>query len=784
MVNLEESKVNNSIEGDNIKVIILRYLRYWYLFLFFILVSACLSYFYLKYQKYVYSTSTKIKILDDNEGGLDLSGLNGAKSLFNYNKVNLDNEIQVFKSRRLLKLVIDDLNLNTFHYESGSFKDQVVFGKSLPFQVNWVEEGSYEADDYPKLKLLDRTKFKFLGATSSEGKIFNYGDTINYLNSKFTITPNVNFEDYNNHKNDIYYFKFIDDKYLIDILSEQIKIEPVGDRSDILKASIKGTNKERNEAILNTLVSQFNLDGIEDKRLVSKRTEEFVEERLNFLVQELDTVESDIVDFKEDNNVVTVESSVEQLFTKEATSESERFAIATQIEVANAFKELLEEGNEYQLLPANIGIESVTVNELTADYNEIISQRNRLLVSSTEKNPMVESLNNKIDNIRNNIRVSLDNYLRGLNISYNNLQNREGNFKGQISNLPKKEKELRKIIRQQGVKERLYLFLLQKREEAALSFAVTAPTIKVVDYAFTNDVPISPRKRVIFLGSIIFGFVFPFGLLYLKFLLDTNVSSREEIETKLPNIPILGEIPMLSNSDEKLIQKNDNSVLAESFRILRTNLFHYYKNTSSSIQVVYVTSSIKGEGKTFTAINLARTIASSNKKVLLIGADLRNPQIHTYFNTDRNILGLSDYIAKNNVDYKGYLRKQITNFENLDIMFSGSVPPNAAELLLEDNFKDLLHKAKQDYDYIIVDTAPTIYVTDTFLIAKEADVTLYMVKEGLTEKKLLKHIEDVNRSKKISNLSLILNGASLNTNFGYGYGYVYTDKKKPFYKFW
>ncbi|MBQ0738971.1 polysaccharide biosynthesis tyrosine autokinase [Aquimarina celericrescens] len=596
-----------------------------------------------------------------------------------------------------------------------------------------------------------------------------------------------------NHKinnSDEYKIYKIDRNSLLSRLSNEISIEAVGDKSDVLRASVKGANKTRNETILNTLVKVFNQDGVEDKRLISKRTKEFVEERLKILVQDLDTVESGLVEFKKDRGVVNVEASVEELFTKEATSESEKFNIETQLAISKDFRNLLVNQSGYTLLPANLGIESESVNRLTNTYNELISNRNRLLSSSTEENPMVLKLNEELDRIQDNILVSLKTYLQALTTSYQRLRSREGRYTGEINNLPQVEKELKGILRQQGIKERLYVFLLQKREEAALSYAITSPTIKIVDFAYTGSTPISPKRNMILLGAFLIGLGLPFGFLYLKFLLDTKVNNRAEIEKELTGLSVFGEVPQLSNSQPKMLKRNDQSALAEAFRIFRTNLLHQLKFSKNqdpatvNSKVIYVTSSIKGEGKTFTANNLARVIASSNKKVLLIGADLRNPQIHMYYDFDRNLPGVSDYLFNENLDIRSIIQKDKSDFKNLDILSSGSVPPNPAELLVENRFEELIDVVKSIYDYVIVDTAPTIYVTDTFLISKYADVTVYVVKQGLTEKKLLHHIKEVNNKKKLNHIALVLNGVVSDTNFGYGYGYVYNDTKKPFYKFW
>ena len=791
MMNAENQRQYTEEENEDLKFLIFKYLKNWPYFLISAVIFILIAVFYLKYSTPIYQTSTSVKVLKDDEGGVDLSGLSASTTLFNYSKVNLENEIQIFKSRRMLGRVIDSLQLTTTVYKVGSLRDELLFGEEIPFKIEYIENDVEERSTATfnfSLKFKANNSFEIHNDERNISVLASLNDTIREFDEDFIIKPTVFNHKINN--SDEYKIYKIDRNSLLSRLSNEISIEAVGDKSDVLMASVKGANKTRNETILNTLVKVFNQDGVEDKRLISKRTKEFVEERLKILVQDLDTVESGLVEFKKDRGVVNVEASVEELFTKEATSESEKFNIETQLAISKDFRNLLVNQSGYTLLPANLGIESESVNQLTNTYNELISNRNRLLSSSTEENPMVLKLNEELDRIQDNILVSLKTYLQALTTSYQRLRSREGRYTGEINNLPQVEKELKGILRQQGIKERLYVFLLQKREEAALSYAITSPTIKIVDFAYTGSTPISPKRNMILLGAFLIGLGLPFSFLYLKFLLDTKVNNRAEIEKELTGLSVFGEVPQLSNSQSKMLKRNDQSALAEAFRIFRTNLLHQLKFSKNQdpatvdSKVIYVTSSIKGEGKTFTANNLARVIASSNKKVLLIGADLRNPQIHMYYDFDRNLPGVSDYLFNENLDIRSIIQKDKSDFKNLDILSSGSVPPNPAELLVEDRFEELIDVVKSIYDYVIVDTAPTIYVTDTFLISKYADVTVYVIKQGLTEKKLLHHVKEVNNKKKLNHIALVLNGVVSDTNFGYGYGYVYNDTKKPFYKFW
>jgi capsular exopolysaccharide synthesis family protein len=338
------------------------------------------------------------------------------------------------------------------------------------------------------------------------------------------------------------------------------------------------------------------------------------------------------------------------------------------------------------------------------------------------------------------------------------------------------------------VKERLYVFLLQKREEAALSSAVMSDIAKVVDYAYTNPTPVSPKSRIVLLGSFLISLILPFGFLYIKFLLNTKINDKDEIKKLLPSLPIAGEIPLLNKNDETLIRKNSTDALAESFRILRTNLNFMGLNKNKS-KVIFVTSTMKGEGKTFTSINLAATISTTRSKCLLIGADLRNPQIHSFLNIDKNRVGLSKYLYDDTTQlHELIINKPLPDF-NLDVVLSGEIPPNPSELLVSDRFGEFLEEAKKEYEYIIVDTAPTILVTDTLLISRYADITLYTVRANYTDLQLLDHIREISDAKKLHNIGIVFNGVENNGayayNYGYGYGYqASTNSKRNRLKFW
>lgn len=785
--------------NEDIKQTLYKYLSYWPWFLVCVLITLILAGFYLRYTNEVYQSKTKIKIMDAEEGTLDFSGLEGSTNIFNWSEVNLENETQIITSRRLFTQVIEDLELNTRYYVVGQLKSSEQWKDQVPFKVEWNLADSTEIgfviSPFFNIEFVSGSRFRiFTEEEELEGN-HTFGENIEIADFSFNINLNPQYEgDFNEFSGNTYGFQFLSTQEMLRILSKKIIAQPVGEQSMILELSYQGENITKNEAILNNLVKQFNQDGIEDRRAVSKRTAEFIEKRLVSLAVELDTVETKKVEYKELSDLVTLESSATQLFMKEGGAESKRYELENQLEVAKIFKEQLVNGKEYSLLPANLGIENSSVNNLTQEYNTGVLELQRLLVSATPQNPVVTHQKDMLDNIRGNIIESINTYINSLNISLQNIQLREAVTSSRLGNLPEQEKHIRNIERQQEIKERLYLFLLQKREEANLQYAITTPTIKVVDYAFTDPEAVSPKSKIILLAALILGLLIPFGILYLRFLLNTKIESKDQLKKIVGDIPVVAEIPQLEKNNAEIIRPNDRTVLAEAFRILRTNLSYMSpsRKDENQGQVIYVTSTTKGEGKTFTTVNLGITYSTTNKKVLVVGCDLRNPQLHNYIQRDKNTAGVSSYLYDENVDFDSLIIHDPLKYGNLDIILSGNIPPNPAELLMTKRFESFLNEAKSRYDYILVDTAPTILVTDTLLISSLADISVYLVRAGVTESKLLEHVKELHKHKKLRNIGIVINGLQEKGSYGYkygynyGYGYGYSDEspKRRFFKFW
>ena len=479
---------------------------------------------------------------------------------------------------------------------------------------------------------------------------------------------------------------------------------------------------------------------------------------------------------------MSVESGAQEFLSKKSQAQQEIFNIQTELSIIESIKSKLQNSNDFELLPESLLSTSNASGNIAA-YNQLILERDKLLRSSTEANPVVQDVNNQIASLRPNLVNNLDALKDNLQIKLNELRGQENVAVSNFSMFPGMEKGMRDKERQQQIKEQLYLFLLQRREEAAIAFAVTSDVAKVIDPAFTYQSPVTPDPLMILIGGFLIGLLIPILIIFVKNFLDTKVHHKGDLQSLLKQVPFMGEVPKVGSDQTDIIQLNDRSPLAESFRILRTNLAYLIQGHDKDIaEVLFVTSTIKGEGKTFISYNLSRTLSSTNKKVLLIGADIRNPKLHRYTNMTKGAKekGLSDYLYDYEINANEIISK--TNDEGIavDVILSGPIPPNPAELLMNDRMEQLINSQKENYDYIIVDTAPTMIVTDTLLISQLADHTLYVTRAEYTEKNLLQFPKDLKQQGKLKGLAVILNdvdyskfsyGAKYGYSYGYGYGY-------------
>lgn len=754
----------------DIKHEVLKYLRYWPWFLGALIVSLACSYIYLRYAPRIFETTAKIKILDEGKG-LELPT---AAFVFRRSNINLENETAIISSYRILEEVASQLDLTSSFYEVGRL--QTSQAGSLPyFYKQTISTDSIEKN-YVFEVLTTGKGFEITDLTdlSMNDKVLIPGHDSYKTDHNFPFE--IKIEDslqLNDALNKTFIIKINNLKHTTLGIKSGLAVEPVGESSHLLKLSMKGESKERSELIINKVIDVFNNDGIVDRQLVSKRTLDFIDDRFVYLAQELDSIEINKKDFKTKNNLIYIESDTELSLGQRTQAEEEVFIVENQLAVVDLIQNALNSESDFVLLPANIGIENSSINALIQDYNLAVIERNKLVSSGGENNPSVKLSNNNITGLKRNINSSLASYKNQLELSRSQLTLRSNKFSGEVSRLPEKEKLLRAIERQQKIKESLYLLLLQKREEAAINLAITEPSVKVVEHALSGAFPILPKRNIVYAAALLLGLLVPFGFLYLKFMLDTKIHGKRDLESINSEVPIVGEIPKIKDGNNDVFTNpNDRSPLAESFRILSSNV-NYILEPKESGKVIFCTSTIKGEGKTFVSLNLSLALSSLYKKVLLIGADLRNPQIHNYLKIDKNAFGLTNYLHEPDFNWEKAIIKGFEAHKHHDTLISGNLPPNPAFLLTNGRFEQLLKKAKQEYDYIIVDTAPTILVTDTLLISHLADATLFVSRADFTEKKLLEHSVDLNKQKKIKNMAYVINAVGANKSYGYNYGYGY-----------
>jgi capsular exopolysaccharide synthesis family protein len=752
----------------NFKDEIFKYLLYWKWIALSILIALIVCFFYLRYASDVYQTSAKVQILDQSSSAFKLPSQ--AVSIFGDGKSNLENEIEIIKSSRIVGAVVDSLNLNTSIHSVGKIKSVELWDKA-PFYVVWATERDS----------INKKSISFQITITQNGYEIN-GNDKEYKFGQTNFDASIPFK--LELKNNRFLKKGEGNTYLISLkekdkvsreISNNLVIDYVGNQSEILKISLNGNNINKINDVVNMLIQVFNQDGINDRQQVFKKTIEFVDERFKYLFNELDSIETVKADYKISNGISYVEADAGQLMKNNYESQAKVESAKAQIALSGLMIESINKSKGLDLLPSNIGIESNEVNGLVSNYNEIILKRNKLIASGGgENNPMVKDVTNQAFQIKNNIKASIIGFQNALATNKNELSRISSLETSKYSKVPTNEKAIRSIERQQSIKETLYILLLQKREEAAVNLAIINPSIKVVENAIYTPQPIAPNRKIILLTAFLIGLLIPIGVIYLYYLSNNKIQSKEDIEAQITNIPIIAEIPFIE-AQNKVIRYLDRSVLSESFRILRTNL-NFINHGSKKSSVLFVTSTIKGEGKTFVSLNLAISLSSIGKKVIIIGADLRNPQLHKKLEMDRgNAKGVTNFLYDDSTKLEDIkvsntkLEKQI----KFDIIFSGSIPPNPAELLSNGRFELLLEELKKDYDYIIVDTAPTLLVTDTTLITHLADTVIYVTRANFTEKKLLNYISKLKSLNSIQNIGFILNNVGQNKGYGYSYRYSY-----------
>lgn len=555
--------------------------------------------------------------------------------------------------------------------------------------------------------------------------------------------------------------------------SSALTIEPTSKTSTIAAVSLKNTNVQRAIDFINDLIAVYNIDTNTEKNEVAQKSADFIEERIGIINNELGTTENELAAFKQRAGLTDLSSDA-QLALQESSKYEQQYAEnATQINLVTYLRDYINNpDNNDEVIPANVGLSDVNLASAIEKYNNLVVERKRLLRTSSESNPAIINLNTGIEAMRHNVKTTVNSVLKGLQITRNNIDRQSRKYESRISNAPKQEQEFMTISRQQEIKATLYIMLLQKREENAITLAATANNGRIIEEPIPGGI-VSPKGKLIYIIALVIGIGIPISIIYLLNLLRFRIEGHTDVE-KLTTVPIIGDIPLTdagkNGTPTIAVRENDNNIMAETFRSLRTNLLFIMGDPDK--KVILVTSTISGEGKTFMASNLAVSLALLGKKVILVGLDIRKPGLNKIFHLSHKEKGITQYLAApQSTDLHALIQPSgITS--NLDLLLGGPIPPNPTELLARQSLEDTISTLRKEYDYIVLDTAPIGMVTDTLILSRVADASIYVCRADYTHKTDYQLINELQEHHRLPNLCTVVNGIDMKKKkYGYYYGY-------------
>ncbi|MEC5157847.1 GumC family protein [Chryseobacterium sp. MP_3.2] len=761
---LENSVPAQRAKPLNIKKEIGKYLKKWPWFLLSIVLFYSAAKIYLRYTQPQYFSKTSLKLQDSKGKGTALSDLKNLGM-----GVSGDNELQgettVILSKPILAKVVSNLNLNITFYSIGTIKENELYQDS-PLQGKLISISSPDNFGGAQYTINPVGKNSFRLADSRTQYQFGTPIKLPFGTVQFDSKPGMKLT---------VPIKVVisNPKNMVNSLESRLTVSLPENKGLLMDVSLIGPVPKKSEDILNELAKQYIADGINDKNEEAENTQNFINDRLEIITEDLSGIEGEKERFKRTNQITNLETQANLSVGKAEENTKQILTQSMQLDLINS---VLAASAGNQLLPTGMGLSSGAESSI-AEYNNLMLTRNRVLKQATGENPAVVEMNKQIIAQKNLLRQNLLESRETLQLQLAQAKGQLNLAKGNIAKYPTQEKIFRSIDRQQTLKEQLYLYLLQKREENAITLAVTAPKAKIVNPAFTTGI-VKPDTNQIIYGSLAAGFLLPLLLLVGFQMLDTKIHTKQHIVSLAPDASVIAEIPFITD-DLKLVKPNDFSVFAESFRILGSNLKFLLKAKNvGQGGTVLITSSVKGEGKTTISMNVALTLAGKSK-VIIIGADIRNPQLQRFVNGEN--IGLTDYLVSDHTVPDPYIIKSGIN-DNLDVLFSGQIAPNPNDLLDMPKFDDMIAYLKTKYEYIVLDSAPVMLVSDTLHLVENSDVVLYAVKSDFTEKEMIDFAEGFRKENMIKNMAYILNNVKPeNTRYGkkYGYGYYsYTHDEK------
>ena len=792
--NLYDELYTEQEEQVDYKALFFKYLIHWKWFVASIVVCLIGGWIYLHYTTPVYSITGSVIIKDNKKNNSVSTGLADLEDLGFYSSTNnFDNEVEVLHSRTLLKKVVEELDLY-INYRTRENLRPVELYKDTPVKV-WLtpEEAEKLPNGAAVLEVVLKPGGKLSVSTEIDEQEFKQDFnklpallTTPYGTFSFTPGDSAIVE-----KEQEITVTVAAPRIMANGYANALSVEPTSKTTTIAQITLQNTSPQRGVDFINKLIEIYNRDANDDKNEVASKTAEFIDERIKIINGELGTTEKELETFKRDAGLTDLKSDAQLALSENSEYEKKRAENSTQLRLVQFLSEYANNPDHaYEVLPVNVGLTDTGLTELINRYNEMLLERKRLLRTSSESNPVVVNLDASIRAMRSNVQTTILSVQKGLMITKADLERQAGKYAGRITSAPGQERQLVSISRQQEIKAGLYLMLLQKREENTITLASTANNARIVDEAQAELFPVSPKGKLIYLIAFVLGIAIPVGIIYIIELLRYKIEDRSDVE-KLTTVPIIGDIPASDNMPKEgsvVVRENQNDMMAETFRNVRTNVQYML---GSNQKVVLITSTTSGEGKSFVTANLAISFALLGKKVVIVGLDIRKPGLNKAFQMSHKEDGITRYLADPEHTDLMSLLQQSNVTPNLYILPGGAIPPNPTELVARDSLVQAVDRLKKEFDYVILDTAPIGMVTDTQLISRVADMSIYVCRAGYTPKAGYLFINELRDHKKLPNLCTIINDVNIKTGkygygtygkYGYGrtygYGYGYDEKSK------
>lgn len=762
--------VEENDDEINIREIFEKFKYYWKWYLLSLLLTASLAFFYLSKTLKQYQVSTTIFIADKESGGLasELSAFEDIGILSTGSNKSIITETGVLKSKSLMQKVIKDLKLNIAYFVEDKLIMNELYGENVPIIANFHIKDSILYNISETFSILPKSETTFT-LKDGEGNLIKeavFGEKVATVIGEISIM-NLNTSKVKTFDEIIVRLRPI--RNVAKLYNAKLSINPESKTSSLLVITMRDNVKQKAKDILNSLVIQYNNDAIDYKTLITENTDKFIQERINDISIDLTNVDKGVETFKTENKLTDIEREAGLNLELKSDIQNVIVNLNSQIQMVDYIRSYIDSNTE-DLIPVNLGLIDGAVNDFTNNYNILILERNRIIKGSSKLNPTIVNIDAQLVTLRQSIKQSLNSLKSSLTFSLEQAKNQNYQLNTMRDIAPRQEREFQDIKRKQQIIEALYLYLLEKREENAISLGIPVPNAKIIDKANGSNSPVSPKPILVYLIAGFVGLFIPTFFISITSIIDNKVHTIEDVE-KIIKAPFLGDIPKIKTKEKFIIKENDRSSIAEAYRMLRTNLNYMFSGINENSKAIFITSTIGSEGKTFVTINLAAVLSSIDKKVLVIGADLRKPKIGKHLIIESKF-GLSDLLVNNKVNIPDVVISN-ENF-NFDVVLSGPKPPNPSNLLTNIRFEELIAYGKQHYDYVIVDTPPLSLVTDTLLVSNYADLFIYVIRSNFVDKRLLNNSELNLKLKKLKNMAFLMNMTEYKKK-GYGYGYGYGD---------